>query len=39
VTLAYLHFFSDKAYSSVDSTSHRCFYDMITAGAARTLRF
>jgi len=39
VTLAYLHFFSDKVYTSVEGTSHRYFYDMITAGAALTLRF
>lgn len=39
VTLAYLHFFSDRAYTSVEGTTHRYFYDILTAGAALTLRF
>jgi hypothetical protein len=39
VSLAYLHYFSEKAYTSAEGTSHRYFYDMLTAGASLTLRF
>jgi hypothetical protein len=39
VSVAYLHFFSDRVYTSPEGTAHRYFYDMLTAGAALTLRF
>ncbi len=39
VSLAYLHFFSDRAYISSDSVRARLFYDMLTVGVALTLRF
>jgi hypothetical protein len=39
VTVAYLHFFSDKVYTSEEDTTHRYFYPILTAGAALTLRF
>lgn len=39
VSAAYLHFFSDKVFTSAEGTTHRYFYDMLTVGAALTLRF
>lgn len=39
VSVTYLHFFSDRVYTSAEGTTHRYFYDMLTAGAALTLRF
>jgi len=39
ISAAYLHFFSDKVYTAVEGTTHRYFYDMLTVGAALTLRF
>lgn len=39
ISLAYLHYFSEKAYVSPEGTSHRYFYDMLTAGVSLTLRF
>ncbi len=39
VTVAYLHFFSDKVYTDVEGTNHRYFYPLLTAGAMLSLRF
>ncbi len=39
VTVAYLHFFSDKVYTAQEGTTHRYFYPILTAGAALSLRF